>query len=148
MPAYAKDGNVVCFFPSARKVRASYATFGVSDEAALGDGHMWPDRVRIQGSDARRRGKDLRARDESRELWAESLTLRPWDRRWGRSSILQSLSRMSVAQTGRMAVLLAVEADGAETGGTGQPKRLTRMFANLDLEKCRESRWSGGGITE
>jgi uncharacterized protein YdhG (YjbR/CyaY superfamily) len=42
MPAYAKDGNVVCFFQGAQKFKARYATLGFSDKAALDDGHMWP----------------------------------------------------------------------------------------------------------
>ena len=42
MPAYAKDGKVVCFFQSAQKFKARYATFGFSDEANLDEGAMWP----------------------------------------------------------------------------------------------------------
>ena len=42
MPAYAKDGNIVCFFQSAGKFDARYATFGFSDEANLDQGAMWP----------------------------------------------------------------------------------------------------------
>lgn len=42
MPAYAKDGNVVCFFQNAAKFRSRYCTLGFSDKAALDDGHMWP----------------------------------------------------------------------------------------------------------
>src|SRR5436305_15024639 len=42
MPAYAKDGKVVCFFQSAAKFKARYATFGLSDKANLDDGNMWP----------------------------------------------------------------------------------------------------------
>jgi uncharacterized protein YdhG (YjbR/CyaY superfamily) len=42
MPAYAKDGNVVCFFQSARKFKARYATLGFTDKANLDDGEMWP----------------------------------------------------------------------------------------------------------
>jgi uncharacterized protein YdhG (YjbR/CyaY superfamily) len=42
MPAYAKDGKVVCFFQSAEKFKARYATFGFSDEANLDQGVMWP----------------------------------------------------------------------------------------------------------
>lgn len=42
MPAYAKDGKVVCFFQSAHKFKTRYATFGFSDEARLDDGTMWP----------------------------------------------------------------------------------------------------------
>lgn len=42
MPAYAKDGKVVCFFQSAQKFRSRYATLGFSDTANLDDGAMWP----------------------------------------------------------------------------------------------------------
>jgi uncharacterized protein YdhG (YjbR/CyaY superfamily) len=42
MPAYAKDGNVVCFFQSAAKFKSRYATLGFSDRAKLDDGTMWP----------------------------------------------------------------------------------------------------------
>jgi uncharacterized protein YdhG (YjbR/CyaY superfamily) len=42
MPAYAKDGKVVCFFQSADKFKSRYATFGFSDEANLDEAAMWP----------------------------------------------------------------------------------------------------------
>ena len=42
MPAYAKDGKVVCFFQSAQKFKARYATLGFSDMANLDEGSMWP----------------------------------------------------------------------------------------------------------
>jgi uncharacterized protein YdhG (YjbR/CyaY superfamily) len=42
MPAYAKDGDVVCFFQSADKFKARYATLGFNDAANLDDGDMWP----------------------------------------------------------------------------------------------------------
>jgi uncharacterized protein YdhG (YjbR/CyaY superfamily) len=42
MPAYARDGKVVCFFQSAQKFNTRYATLGFSDEARLDDGAMWP----------------------------------------------------------------------------------------------------------
>ena len=42
MPAYAKDGNVVCFFQSAQKFNTRYATFGFSDKANLDEVAMWP----------------------------------------------------------------------------------------------------------
>ena len=42
MPAYAKDGKVVCFFQSAQKFNARYATFSFSDRANLDEGAMWP----------------------------------------------------------------------------------------------------------
>jgi hypothetical protein len=42
MPAYAKDGKVVCFFQSAQKFNTRYATLGFSDEANLDEGAMWP----------------------------------------------------------------------------------------------------------
>jgi len=42
MPAYAKDGKVLCFFQSAQKFKSRYATFGFSDTANLDDGALWP----------------------------------------------------------------------------------------------------------
>ncbi len=42
MPAYEKDGKVLCFFRSAEKFKTRYATFGFSDKANLDDGAMWP----------------------------------------------------------------------------------------------------------
>ena len=42
MPAYAKAGNVVCFFQSAQKFKTRYATLGFSDKANLDDGTLWP----------------------------------------------------------------------------------------------------------
>ena len=42
MPAYAKDGKVVCFFQSAQKFKTRYATFGFSDAANLDEGGLWP----------------------------------------------------------------------------------------------------------
>ena len=42
MPAYTKDGKVVCFFQSAQKFNSRYATLGFSDKANLDEGAMWP----------------------------------------------------------------------------------------------------------
>jgi len=42
MPAYAKEGKVVCFFQPAQKFKTRYATLGFSDEAKLDEGNMWP----------------------------------------------------------------------------------------------------------
>ena len=42
MPAYAKDGKIVCYFQSAEKFDSRYATFGFSDEANIDQGAMWP----------------------------------------------------------------------------------------------------------
>jgi uncharacterized protein YdhG (YjbR/CyaY superfamily) len=42
MPAYAKDGKVVCFFQSGQKFKTRYATFGFSDKANLDEGSVWP----------------------------------------------------------------------------------------------------------
>ncbi|HET7760184.1 MAG TPA: DUF1801 domain-containing protein [Gaiellaceae bacterium] len=42
MPAYARDGKVVCFFQSAQKFKARYATLGFNDAARLDEGSMWP----------------------------------------------------------------------------------------------------------
>jgi uncharacterized protein YdhG (YjbR/CyaY superfamily) len=57
MPAYARDGNVVCFFQDANKFKARYATLGFSDKASLDDGHMWPTSFAL---------KELTAAEEAR----------------------------------------------------------------------------------
>jgi uncharacterized protein YdhG (YjbR/CyaY superfamily) len=57
MPAYAKDGKVVCFFQSADKFNSRYATFGFSDEANLDKGTMWPTYFAL---------KELTAADEAK----------------------------------------------------------------------------------
>jgi uncharacterized protein YdhG (YjbR/CyaY superfamily) len=49
MPAYARDGKVVCFFQSADKFKARYATLGFNDEAQLDDGSMWPTAYALTG---------------------------------------------------------------------------------------------------
>ena len=48
MPAYAKDGKVVCFFQSAAKFKSRYATIGFSDRANLDEGHLWPTTFALQ----------------------------------------------------------------------------------------------------
>jgi uncharacterized protein YdhG (YjbR/CyaY superfamily) len=48
MPAYAKDGNVVCFFQSAQKFKTRYATLGFSDKANLDEDDMWPNAYALQ----------------------------------------------------------------------------------------------------
>ena len=57
MPAYTKDGNVVCFFQSAQKFNSRYVTLGFSDKANLDDGTMWPTSFAL---------KELTAADEAR----------------------------------------------------------------------------------
>jgi uncharacterized protein YdhG (YjbR/CyaY superfamily) len=57
MPAYAKDGKVVCFFQSADKFKSRYATFGFNDTANLDDGAMWPTSFAL---------KELTAAEEAR----------------------------------------------------------------------------------
>ena len=57
MPAYAKDGDVVCFFQSAQKFKSRYATFGFSDKANLDEGAMWPTSFAL---------KELTAAEEAR----------------------------------------------------------------------------------
>ena len=42
MPAYARDGKIICFFQSAQKFKTRYATLGFSDAARLDEGNMWP----------------------------------------------------------------------------------------------------------
>jgi uncharacterized protein YdhG (YjbR/CyaY superfamily) len=49
MPAYAKDGDVVCFFQSAEKFKSRYATLGFSDKANLDKGAMWPTSFALKG---------------------------------------------------------------------------------------------------
>jgi uncharacterized protein YdhG (YjbR/CyaY superfamily) len=57
MPAYARDGKVVCFFQSAQKFGARYATFGFNDSANLDEGAMWPTSFAL---------KELTAAEEAR----------------------------------------------------------------------------------
>ena len=57
MPAYAKDGKVVCFFQCAEKFKSRYATFGFSDQANLDEGAMWPTSFAL---------KELTAAEEAR----------------------------------------------------------------------------------
>jgi uncharacterized protein YdhG (YjbR/CyaY superfamily) len=57
MPAYARDGKVVCYFQSAHKFNARYATFGFNDTAALDEGAMWPTSFAL---------KELTAAEEAR----------------------------------------------------------------------------------
>jgi uncharacterized protein YdhG (YjbR/CyaY superfamily) len=57
MPAYAKDGKVVCFFQDAQKFKTRYATLGFSDKATLDEGSMWPIAFAL---------KELTAADEAR----------------------------------------------------------------------------------
>jgi uncharacterized protein YdhG (YjbR/CyaY superfamily) len=49
MPAYARDGKVVCFFQSAHKFKSRYATLGFSDRANLDKGDMWPTSFALKG---------------------------------------------------------------------------------------------------
>jgi uncharacterized protein YdhG (YjbR/CyaY superfamily) len=57
MPAYARDGKIVCFFQSAHKFNARYATLGFNDTANLDEGAMWPTAFAL---------KELTAAEESR----------------------------------------------------------------------------------
>jgi uncharacterized protein YdhG (YjbR/CyaY superfamily) len=57
MPAYARNGNVICFFQTAQKFKARYATLGFSDKANLDDGAMWPTSFAL---------KELTAAEEAR----------------------------------------------------------------------------------
>ena len=57
MPAYARDGNVVCFFQDAQKFKSRYATLGFSDKANLDEGNMWATGFAL---------KELTAADEAR----------------------------------------------------------------------------------
>jgi uncharacterized protein YdhG (YjbR/CyaY superfamily) len=57
MPAYAKDGKVLCFFQNAQKFKTRYSTLGFSDTAALDEGRMWPTTFAL---------KELTAAEEAR----------------------------------------------------------------------------------
>jgi hypothetical protein len=57
MPAYAKDGKVVCFFQGAQKFKTRYATLGFSDQAKLDQGAMWPSAFAL---------KELTAKEEAK----------------------------------------------------------------------------------
>ena len=57
MPAYAKDGKILCFFQAAQKFKTRYATLGFSDKARLDEGHMWPNAFALT---------ELTAADEAR----------------------------------------------------------------------------------
>ena len=57
MPAYAKDGKVVCFFRGAQMFKERYMTLGFSDEANLDEGHLWPTAFAL---------KELTAAEEAR----------------------------------------------------------------------------------
>jgi uncharacterized protein YdhG (YjbR/CyaY superfamily) len=57
MPAYARDGKIICHFQSAQKFKSRYATLGFSDQAALDDGAIWPTAYAL---------KELTADDEQR----------------------------------------------------------------------------------
>jgi uncharacterized protein YdhG (YjbR/CyaY superfamily) len=53
MPAYAKDGQVICFFQNAGKFKVRYGTLGFSDKAILDDGDMWPTSYALNGLTAK-----------------------------------------------------------------------------------------------
>ncbi|MGA8015958.1 MAG: DUF1801 domain-containing protein [Candidatus Dormiibacterota bacterium] len=57
MPAYARDGSVICFFKPAQKFKTRYATVGFSDQASLDEGEMWPTEFAL---------RELTAADEAR----------------------------------------------------------------------------------
>jgi uncharacterized protein YdhG (YjbR/CyaY superfamily) len=57
MPAYSKDGKIVCFFQSADKFKARYATFGFNDTANLDDGAMWPTSFALKALTAKEEAK-------------------------------------------------------------------------------------------
>ncbi len=67
MPAYSRDGNVVCFFQAAEKFKTRYSTLGFSDKARLDDGNLWPTAFAL---------KELTAIDEKRvsELVRKAVT--------------------------------------------------------------------------
>ena len=73
MPAYAKDGNVICFFRNAGKFKTRYATLGFSDKANLRRRYV-ADRLRGDGTDSSRRSPDRHARQNSGDLKTATVT--------------------------------------------------------------------------
>ncbi len=74
MPAYAKDGKVICFFQAASKFKVRYATFGFQPDANLDDGAMWPTSFALVELTAAEEATDHLAREESGELRVEIAT--------------------------------------------------------------------------
>ena len=68
MPAYAKDGKLVCFFQSADKFKARYATFGFEENAKIDDGTMWPTSWALTKLTPGRGEEDRRPREEGGQL--------------------------------------------------------------------------------
>ncbi len=88
MPAYAKDGKVVCFFKSAGKFDSRYATFGFEEMANLDDGAMWPVAFALKRLTGADEATDPRAREEGgaltyrlASLGARTTTAVSWGRR-------------------------------------------------------------------
>ncbi len=71
MPAYAKDGKVVCFFQSAQKFKARYATLGFADKANLDEGAMWPTAFALKELTAAEEARIGELLKKSRELSTE-----------------------------------------------------------------------------
>ena len=68
MPAYAKDGKVICFFKPASKFKVRYSTFEFQADAHLDDGELWPVSFAVTRADSSRGGADRRAREEGHRL--------------------------------------------------------------------------------
>ena len=78
MPAYARDGKIVCFFQSAQKFKTRYATFAFMHEANLDDGASWPTAFAVKELNAAEEAKIVsQAREESGELRRVSFSLPP-----------------------------------------------------------------------
>ena len=95
MPAYARDGKVVCFFTSAEKFKSRYATFGFNDDGEPRRRRHVADLLRAEGADRRRRGTDRRAREESGELRPELATRLRSERCVGRCAHRHTARRTS-----------------------------------------------------
>ena len=66
MPAYAKDGKVICFFKAAVKFKVRYSTFGFEPDARLDDGTMWPTSLAVTKLTPADEARISRARQEGR----------------------------------------------------------------------------------
>ena len=117
MPAYAKDGKVVCFFQSAQKFKARYATFGFSDKANLDEGAMWPTSFALKGLTAAEE-KKIGALVKKAVSWSGEVPRR------GRDSAMRSvLSCMTMRRGLAIATILAIAVVMASTAFGKSPSR-------------------------
>src|ERR1044072_2562336 len=100
MPAYAKDGKVICFFQSGHRFKTRYATFGFSDQANLDEGAMWPTAFAL---------KKLTAADEAKIVALVKKAVTTSSRWRGRASRLRHSQRLTPSRWGSTPRVSAAE---------------------------------------